>query len=73
MTKSGHITSSLHVRAKVEDIHQHLHIPLALLVPAMLAGHQEGSAVPHHEHRRERVIGPLLRRNDIGTLRIEGE
>ena len=38
--KAGHISRCLNIRAEVEDIHQHLHIPLALLVAAMLAGHE---------------------------------
>jgi hypothetical protein len=58
----GHVARSLHVRAEVEDVHQYLHVPVALLVAAVLARRQQGPATLRHEHRRKRVARTFLRR-----------
>src|ERR1700683_1787112 len=73
MTEPCYVTSSLYVRTQVKNVHQHLHVSLSLLVTTMLAGHEQRRIVLHHQDGRERVVWSLLRRNDIGTLRIECE
>lgn len=51
VAEAGEVTGGLHIRTKVKNIHQHLHVSLALLVGAVLARDKERLAVPHHKYR----------------------
>ena len=50
--KAPHVPRGLHIRTQVENVYQHLHVPHALLITAMLPRRQQGLAVLGGEYRR---------------------
>ena len=52
VAEARHVAGRLHVGAEIQDVHEHLHVALALLIAAVLARHEQRPIAARHEHRR---------------------
>jgi predicted dehydrogenase len=69
----GGVARLLDVHAEVDQVAEHLHVPLRLHVAAHHAEAQPGPAVLGDEARDDRVERPLVRLQAIGVARVERE
>ena len=73
VTEPRHVRGGLDVGVEIEHVHQVLGVSLGLHVPAHERDRHERRAVVRDEPRHQRVERALLRRDRIGTLRIESK
>src|SRR5271165_6344256 len=73
MAEPRGIAGLLHVHAEVDEVAEHLDVPLCLHIAAHQAEAEPGLAVPCDKPGDDRVKRPLARLQAIGMSLIEGE